>query len=132
MRGDSFSERWAIGWQARPAAGSAAWAAAQRSPSALSRERVVVRPTKSPAPHWITAPRHRRACRVRSRRSRTTGSHRMIDPSIFGEDDPVWYDPDAARAAGFAGVPAPPTVSVLLAHWRDGGVAGMVDAVGAD
>ena len=50
----------------------------------------------------------------------------------FGETDPAWYDPDAARDAGFAGVPAPPTVSVLLAHWREGGVAGMVEAVGAD
>jgi acyl dehydratase len=51
---------------------------------------------------------------------------------VLGDDDPVWHDPQAARAAGFAGVPTPPTVTVLVDHWRDGGVAALVDAVGLD
>jgi len=50
----------------------------------------------------------------------------------FGDDDPVWHDPQAARAGGFAGVPTPPTVTVLLDHWREGGVAALVDAAGLD
>lgn len=50
----------------------------------------------------------------------------------FGDDDPVWHDPAAARAAAFAEVPVPPTATVLADHWREGGVAGMVAAIGAD
>ena len=50
----------------------------------------------------------------------------------FGDTDPVWHDPPAAQAAGFDAVPAPPTVTVLAAHWREGGVPGMVAAIGAD
>jgi len=50
----------------------------------------------------------------------------------IGERDPVWYDPDAARDAGFAGVPAPPTATVLMDHWREGGVAALVETIGAD
>jgi acyl dehydratase len=50
----------------------------------------------------------------------------------FGDPDPVWYDPDAASAAGFSGVPTFPTVTVLIDHWRAGGVAGIVDALGLD
>jgi acyl dehydratase len=50
----------------------------------------------------------------------------------FGESDPVWYDPGVAAEAGFAGVPSPPTVTALMDHWRDGGVASLVEAVGAD
>jgi acyl dehydratase len=50
----------------------------------------------------------------------------------FGETDPVWHDPEAARAAGFDTVPTPPTVTVLADHWRSGGVAGLVEAIGAD
>jgi acyl dehydratase len=50
----------------------------------------------------------------------------------FGDHDPVWHDPEAAPAAGYDAVPAPPTVTVLGAHWRSGGVPGLVAAIGAD
>ena len=50
----------------------------------------------------------------------------------FGDPDPVWHDPRAARAAGFDAVPTPPTVTVLSTHWAEGGVSGLVDAIGAD
>jgi acyl dehydratase len=50
----------------------------------------------------------------------------------FHDEDPVWHDPEAARAAGFEGVPAPPTVTVLMDHWRVGGVPALVDALGMD
>jgi acyl dehydratase len=50
----------------------------------------------------------------------------------YGETDPVWHDQRAARAAGFDAVPTPPTVTVLADHWRSGGVAGLVEAIGAD
>jgi acyl dehydratase len=50
----------------------------------------------------------------------------------FGDVDPAWHDPEAARAAGFDGVPTPPTVTVLMDHWREGGVGALVDALGLD
>ena len=50
----------------------------------------------------------------------------------LGDSDPVWHDADAAAAAGFEGIPTPPTVTVLQDHWRDGGVAALVDAIGLD
>jgi len=50
----------------------------------------------------------------------------------FGDPDPVWHDPAAAEAAGFDAVPTFPTVTVLADHWRSGGVAGLVEAIGAD
>jgi acyl dehydratase len=49
-----------------------------------------------------------------------------------GDDDPVWRDPDAARAAGFDAIPTPPTVTVLADHWRAGGLLGVAEALGAD
>lgn len=50
----------------------------------------------------------------------------------FGDDDPVWYDRDAAREAGFDDIPVPPTMTVIADHWRPGGAVAMVDAIGAD
>lgn len=50
----------------------------------------------------------------------------------FGDDDPVWHDREAAAAAGFDGVPVPPTATVIADHWREGGATAMVEAVGAD
>jgi acyl dehydratase len=50
----------------------------------------------------------------------------------LGDDDPVWHDPQAAQAAGFDGVPTPPTIGVLMDHWRTGGVGALVEAVGLD
>jgi acyl dehydratase len=80
---------------------------------------------------------------------------RMIDPSITGREtarvsfplersklaelaksfhdpDPVWFDEEAAGAAGFDGIPALPTATVVINHWREGGVAALVADVGAD
>ena len=79
----------------------------------------------------------------------------MIDPSIVGkevgavtfpversklaelarafhEPDPAWSDLDAARAAGFERIPAPPTVTALADQWRAGGSLEMAVAIGAD
>jgi acyl dehydratase len=50
----------------------------------------------------------------------------------LGDHDPAWHDPQAAAAAGFDAVPTMPTVTVLVDHWRAGGVAGLVEAIGAD
>jgi acyl dehydratase len=50
----------------------------------------------------------------------------------FGDTDPVWYDANAARVAGFDGVPTPPTVTVLMDHWREGGGEALVAALGFD
>ena len=50
----------------------------------------------------------------------------------FGDADPAWHEPQAAQAAGLDAVPTPPTVTVLVNHWRSGGVAGLVEAIGAD
>lgn len=38
----------------------------------------------------------------------------------IGEDDPVFTDPEAARAAGYRAPPGPLTWPVLAGHWRDG------------
>jgi acyl dehydratase len=48
------------------------------------------------------------------------------------DDDPVWHDPEAATAAGFDGVPTPPTITVLSAHWSDGGLIGHALTLGLD
>jgi hypothetical protein len=50
----------------------------------------------------------------------------------FGDDDPVWHDVEVARAAGFDGIPVPPTATVLADHWREGGALAMAEAIGAD
>lgn len=50
----------------------------------------------------------------------------------FGDTDPVWWNPDAATDAGFPAVPTFPTVTVLIDQWREGGVAGIVDALDLD
>ena len=33
------------------------------------------------------------------------------------DDNPIYGDPEAAKAAGFANIPAPPTYSFAMAHW---------------
>lgn len=48
------------------------------------------------------------------------------------DDDAVWHDPAAAAAAGFDGVPTPPTVTTLVAHWTRGGTIGHALALGLD
>ena len=50
----------------------------------------------------------------------------------FGDDDPAWHDLGAALAAGFDGIPVPPTTTVIADHWRPGGATAMIDAIGAD
>lgn len=48
------------------------------------------------------------------------------------DDDPVWHDPGAAGELGFAGVPTPPTITVLAAHWVPGGLIGPPVGLGMD
>ncbi len=48
------------------------------------------------------------------------------------DDDPVWSDEDAARAAGFDGIPVPPTATVLAAHWTPGALIGRPLELGLD
>lgn len=48
----------------------------------------------------------------------------------LGDRDPVYTDDATARAAGFAGIPAPPTFVVSSAHWRE--EDDMVGALGLD
>lgn len=50
----------------------------------------------------------------------------------FGDGDPIWHDPGAARARGFDEVPMQPTTTVIADHWREGGAIAMVEAIGAD
>jgi len=33
------------------------------------------------------------------------------------DDNPIYQNPDAAKAAGFANIPAPPTWGFAMAHW---------------
>lgn len=50
----------------------------------------------------------------------------------FHDQDPMWHNLDASRAAGFTEIPVPPTVTVLADHWRDGGALASAKALGAD
>lgn len=50
----------------------------------------------------------------------------------LGDDDPVWHDESAARAAGFDGVPLPPTATVIAAHWTPGELIGRPLGLGLD
>lgn len=50
----------------------------------------------------------------------------------FGDDDAVWWDPQAAADAGFDRVPVPPTATVVVDHWRAGGALSTAIAIGAD
>jgi acyl dehydratase len=47
-----------------------------------------------------------------------------------GDPNPIYRDRAAARAAGHPSVPAPPTFSIVAAHWRD--QAAMVSRLGLD
>src|SRR4051812_27603293 len=48
------------------------------------------------------------------------------------DDDPVYRDPEAARAAGFDAIPAPLTASTLTNHWATAGAQGAASALGID
>ena len=48
------------------------------------------------------------------------------------DDDLVWHDPSAAAAVGFDHVPAQPTATVVVDHWRPDGALGHAAALGLD
>jgi acyl dehydratase len=48
----------------------------------------------------------------------------------FQEEDNLWYDDDAAKAAGFDAPPTQPTVTALVDHWREGGALANAEAMG--
>lgn len=48
------------------------------------------------------------------------------------DDDPVYADEEAARAAGFDGIPVPLTASVLAAFEAEGGAVGYALDLGLD
>ncbi len=50
----------------------------------------------------------------------------------FQETDAAWWDAEAARQAGFDGIPMPPTITTLVDHWRAGGAIAAAAAIGAD
>jgi acyl dehydratase len=56
---------------------------------------------------------------------------RELARSLY-DDDPVYADEDAARAAGFAGIPVPLTASVLAAHRSEHGAVAAALALGLD
>lgn len=79
----------------------------------------------------------------------------MIDPNVIGnvldevripvergkvlelaralhDDNPIYRDASAARAAGFDGVPAPLTYSVVAMHWRERDDDRMVEELGLE
>lgn len=47
------------------------------------------------------------------------------------DPNPVYRDVEAARAAGFPAIPAPPTFTVVAAHFQDEG-GGLLEALGLD
>jgi hypothetical protein len=48
----------------------------------------------------------------------------------FHDEDAIWSDVAAARAAGFTAIPTPPTVTTLMDHWRPGGAVALAAALG--
>jgi hydroxyacyl-ACP dehydratase HTD2-like protein with hotdog domain len=50
----------------------------------------------------------------------------------FHEESRVWSDPYAARAAGFATIPVPPTATVIADHEREGGALAHAEKLGVD
>jgi len=53
----------------------------------------------------------------------------------IGEDDPIYRHADAARSAGYEGIPAPLTFSVVAAHFADASRTGgsyLADDLGMD
>jgi acyl dehydratase len=50
----------------------------------------------------------------------------------FGDEDPAWFDTEAAAAAGFDGEPTQPTITVLGDHWREGGALAHAEALQLD
>ena len=50
----------------------------------------------------------------------------------FKDADPLWFDPEAAAAAGFDGLPVPPTATAIADHWREDGATFHAQAAGLD
>ena len=50
----------------------------------------------------------------------------------LGEDDPIFWDDEAARAGGLSGLVAPPTFPTLFKMWGEGGNRALVQAMGGD
>jgi acyl dehydratase len=56
---------------------------------------------------------------------KSTGTSKVVvergPVSVFADavvdDNPVYRDADAAKAAGFSGIPAPPTYPFIMEHW---------------
>jgi len=46
--------------------------------------------------------------------------------------DPIYYDEEAAKKAGYEGIPVPPTFMTSLFFWTGQGLMGIVKALGID
>jgi acyl dehydratase len=50
----------------------------------------------------------------------------------LGDDNPIFYDDAAAKAAGLPGIVAPPTFATLFKMWGEAGSATHIKAMGGD
>lgn len=50
----------------------------------------------------------------------------------LGEENPIFFDDEAARSAGLPGLVAPPTFATLFKMWGEGGNRALVEAMGGD
>lgn len=50
----------------------------------------------------------------------------------LGDDNPIFVDEEAARAAGLPGIVAPPTFPTLFKMWGEGGSADHIRAMGGN
>lgn len=50
----------------------------------------------------------------------------------LGDDNPIYVDDEAARAAGLPGIVAPPTFPTLFRMWGEGGSRSFVEALGGN
>ncbi len=49
-----------------------------------------------------------------------------------GEIDPIYFDEEAAKKAGYRGIPVPPTFMTSFFFWTGGGLMEIVEALGVD
>jgi acyl dehydratase len=50
----------------------------------------------------------------------------------LGDDNPIYYDDEAARAAGLPGIVAPPTFPTLFKMWGEGGSSPHIKTLGGN